>query len=87
MGYVRGDPIKLRAFGGKRIVRRFVEERSGSVLICSHDEYELALREKREPLCIGFRPEDIIGDKRPQGSRHQRSRLSARLKNKGGEYQ
>ncbi len=63
MGLVRGDTIKLRAFGGKRIVRRFVEKRRGAVLICSHEEYELALREKREPLCIGFRTEDVIGYK------------------------
>jgi len=60
MRYVRGDAIRLRAFGGKQIVRRFVESLGSSVLICTHEEYELALREGREPLCIGFSPEDII---------------------------
>ena len=60
MRYVRGDIIRLRAFGGKQIVRRFVESLENSVLICTHAEYELALKEHREPLCIGFSPEDII---------------------------
>ena len=82
MRYVKGDSIKLRAFGGKCIVRRFVEERGGSILICSHEEYSLALREERGPLCIGFRPEDVIKDgalrrRRPTSPRSTRSRTKA----------
>jgi hypothetical protein len=75
MRYVRGDAIKLRAFGGKQIVRRFVESLGNSVLICTHEEYELALREGREPLCIGFSPEDIIESGVP------RSRTTPAFKN------
>jgi hypothetical protein len=82
MDYVRGDPIRLRAFGGKQIVRRFVEKRGASMLICSHEEYDLALREGREPLCIGFRAEDIIEDKRQRRSGHQPSSRSANNKTK-----
>jgi len=77
MRYVRGDAIRLRAFGGKQIVRRFVESLGNSVLICTHEEYELALREGREPLCIGFSPEDIVESGVP------RSRTSPSLKNGG----
>lgn len=84
MGYSRGDSIKLRAFGGKRIVRRFVEKRGRSVLICSHEEYELALRENRKPLCIGFRQEDVITDKRPPAVTASAKRPRA-LKSEGGQ--
>jgi hypothetical protein len=79
MGYVKGDQIKLWAFGGKQIVRRFVEERGGSVLICSQEEYDLALREGREPLCIGFPSEDVIENKKHRGRGRQPSRRSRNL--------
>ncbi|HYJ88791.1 MAG TPA: hypothetical protein VEW46_22195 [Pyrinomonadaceae bacterium] len=86
MGYVKGDLIKLRAFGGKRIVRRFVEERGGSILICSHEEYELALLEKREPLCIGFRPENIIEESRKQELQRRPRGKSVRSKAQAPNY-
>lgn len=77
MRYVRGDAIRLRAFGGKQIVRRFVGSVGSSVLICTHEEYELAIREGREPLCIGFSPGDVIEPGVP------RSRTLPSLKDSG----
>ncbi len=85
MDYVRGDLIRLRAFGGKHIVRRFVEERGSSVLICSHEEYDMALREGREPLCIGFPYEDIVGNKRQRKLKYQ-SGGSANLTTKNSDH-
>jgi hypothetical protein len=61
MGLQKGSFIKLRAFGGKQIVRRFVRKYKGAVLICSDEEYRKASREHREPLCIGFPIDDVIG--------------------------
>lgn len=56
----RGCLLRLRAFGGKEIVRRFVRKHKGSVLICSDEEYKLAAREHRQPLCVGFALSDVL---------------------------
>ena len=61
MGLRKGSFIKLRAFGGKQIVRRFVRKHKEAVLICSDEEYRQASREHREPLCVGFPIDDVIG--------------------------
>jgi hypothetical protein len=61
MDLQKGSFIKLRAFGGKQIVRRFVRKHKGAVLICSNEEYRQASREHREPLCVGFPIDDVIG--------------------------
>lgn len=58
----RGCFIKLRAFGGKHIVRRFVRRKNGSVLICSDEEYRLAIREGRQPLCVGFPLSEVLDE-------------------------
>lgn len=60
MSLKRGSLIKVRAFGGKEIVRRFFAKRNATVLICSEEEYESARLEKREPLCVGFPVADVI---------------------------
>jgi len=56
-----GDLVRLRAFGGKRIVRRLVSDRGGTVLICSEDEYQSAKREDRQPQVIGWPAADVLG--------------------------
>lgn len=60
MGLKRGGLIKVRAFGGKEIVRRFLAKRNGTVLICSEEEYQSARLQKREPICVGFPVGDVI---------------------------
>jgi hypothetical protein len=57
----KGVLIKLRAFGGKQIIRRFVGKKDGMVLICSDEEFRFATKEGREPLCVGFPVKDVIG--------------------------
>lgn len=55
-----GDLIKLRAYKGKSIIRRFLGTRHSIVLICSDAEYQLARREKRKPFAVGFQLDDVI---------------------------
>jgi|SRR5690348_3663656 hypothetical protein len=57
----KGCLIKLRACGGKRIVRRFVGKKNGIVLICNDAEFRTARQENRKPLCVGFPVKDVIG--------------------------
>jgi hypothetical protein len=56
----RGALIKVRAFGGKQIVRRFLAKQNGTVLICSDEEYQSARFERRKPTCVGFPLSDVI---------------------------
>jgi hypothetical protein len=86
MRYVKGDLIRLRAFGGKQIVRRFVESLGNSVLICTHAEYELALKEHREPLCIGFSPEDIIEPATPRRRASPSLKIGRGANKRHGQY-
>jgi hypothetical protein len=59
----KGALIKLRAFGGKYILRRVVGKSCGAVLICSDKEFKFAKKQGREPLCVGFPIKDVIGTK------------------------
>ncbi len=70
----RGALIKVRAFGGKQIVRRFLAKRNGTVLICSDEEYQSARFERRKPTCVGFPLSDVI---------NVETERSARRSNKG----
>lgn len=63
MALKRGSLIKVRAFGGKEIVRRFLAKHEGTVLICSEEEYRSAQLEKREPMCVGFPVADVVEPK------------------------
>lgn len=56
----RGDLLKLRAFGNREIVRRFVGLKRDRVLVCSEEEFQAAEREKRKPECIAFLRSDVI---------------------------
>jgi hypothetical protein len=60
MNFKRGCLVKVRAYGGKEIFRRFVAELNGTILICSEEEYRLARLQKRDPLCVGFPVADVI---------------------------
>jgi len=56
----RGALIRVRAFGGKEIIRRFLTKRNGTVLICSDEEYQSASLERRKPTCVGIPLSDVI---------------------------
>lgn len=57
-----GQMIKLRAYGGKELLRRVIRVNKDILIVCSPEEYEAALLEKREPLCVGFHLRDVIAD-------------------------
>jgi glycine/serine hydroxymethyltransferase len=79
-----GQLIQLRACGDRRIFRRFVGEQNGTILICSNQEYKSALREKREPLCVGFPLADVIGVSTRETLRLQFERNQSRVSARAG---
>ena len=82
MGLKRGALIKVRAFGGKEIIRRFLAKRNGTVLICSDEEYQSARFERRKPTCVGFPLSDVINVEPPPRIR----KTSKSLKRKAGTF-
>jgi hypothetical protein len=58
-----GDLVRVRAFGGKELVRRLFDIRGSVALICCDEEYQKAIKEKRDPICIGFPLSDVIDQK------------------------
>jgi hypothetical protein len=55
-----GNVIRLRAYGNSVLTRRCAGVQGETVLVCNDAEYETALREKRDPICIGFPVTDVI---------------------------
>jgi hypothetical protein len=55
-----GSLIRLRAYGDREIERRVVAVNDKVVLVCRDEEYKEALREGREPLCVGFSKKDVL---------------------------
>ncbi len=45
----RGETIRLQAYGGQEIARRFVAATDVAVYVCTDGEYEAAAHEEREP--------------------------------------
>jgi hypothetical protein len=76
----RGALIKVRAFGGKQIIRRFLAKRDGTVLICSDEEYQSARLERRKPTCVGFPLSDVINVETERSSRNASNLTKSRIK-------
>jgi len=55
-----GGVIRLRAYGDQEIERRVVAVNDEVVLVCRDEEYREALREGREPVCVGFPKKDVL---------------------------
>lgn len=55
-----GQMIKLKAYGNEIITRRLVRLDKDIVIVCKPEEYEAALREKREPVSVGFHTKDVM---------------------------
>lgn len=55
-----GSTVRLLAYGNEVITRRVVEVRPGVVYVCREDEYERAVRERREPVTVGFASHDVL---------------------------
>jgi hypothetical protein len=55
-----GDNIRVKAFGGKEIIRRIIDRRKNTIYICTDYEYEKSKIEKREPIAVGFHIKYVI---------------------------
>jgi len=64
---LKGKVVTALLFGGSRAKRRVVADKGETVVVCAEEEYQLALREGREPSGIGFPRVDIVdaGDTKP----------------------
>jgi len=54
-----GKEVTVTCYGGAKARRILVSVENGVFFVCKSEEYALATAEKREPLCIGFHPEDV----------------------------
>jgi hypothetical protein len=57
----QGTLIKLKAYGGEVITRRVVRDMGDVVAVCTEDEYQNAIRQKRDPVTVGFNKKYIKG--------------------------
>lgn len=55
-----GKEVSLQAYGGETLKRVLVAVENGVLFVCKRDEFEAAMREERDPICIGFRVEDLV---------------------------
>ena len=55
-----GTTVRLRAFGGKLLVRKVVGVKQDAVLVSTEGEIRKATEEGREPDAIGWAPEDVV---------------------------
>lgn len=58
-----GQTLTLISYRDIVINRRLVAVENGLLFVCKDEEFEAAARERREPVCIGFRPEYLIEPK------------------------
>jgi hypothetical protein len=49
-----GDRVIATAFGNKRLKRVFVQRIGNTIVICTEEEWYLALSERRPPHGVGF---------------------------------
>jgi hypothetical protein len=59
MGYVYGEVVQVREYGGRMLTRRIVKDLGRAVVICNESEFLLAQRENREPSGVGFPAKDV----------------------------
>lgn len=55
-----GDRVWLRAHRGVEIERRVVRVKADVVAVCLDEEFEEAVAQHREPLCVGFPLSDVL---------------------------
>jgi len=52
---VTGELLTLISDGDTIIQRQLVSVENGLVFVCKEEEFSLAIKENREPTCIGLR--------------------------------
>lgn len=57
-----GQMVKLRAYGGKELVRYVIRFDKDIVVVCRPDEYTAAQLEGREPIGVGFHLKDVVSE-------------------------
>ena len=55
-----GKEVSVVQFDGSVIDRVLVAVENGYFFVCKREEWALAHREGREPICIGFRAEYLV---------------------------
>lgn len=60
---IAGTDVTLLSDRDVIIKRKLVSVENGVYFVCKPEEFELATREGREPICIGFRREYVIDPK------------------------
>jgi len=63
-----GDLVKVRVFGGQVVIRRLLRVEGQIAVLTVPEE---ALKERREPVCIGFPLRDVIQGKRASPPRER----------------
>lgn len=55
-----GDLVAVSLYGGSTAIRRVIEVREDSVVLCSEEEFQKASVEGREPMTLAFPKEDVV---------------------------
>jgi len=65
-----GETVRVRDFEGKTLIRRVVGVRGDVLMLCTHEEYTDARRQKRTPTSVGFKRAYLVpsDSSRSQGS-------------------
>lgn len=53
--------VNLIAYGDEILTRVLIAVENGVYFVCKQEEFEAAMSEGREPICIGFRREYAVG--------------------------
>jgi hypothetical protein len=59
MTFKAGDLVRVRAFDNQVHTRQIVRTEADVAVITTPEEYELAVKEEREPVCLGFPLSDV----------------------------
>lgn len=74
MTFKIGDLVDVRAFGGEISARRVVSVQGKIVAVTTPEEYDLATKEQREPISIGFPLSDVsVKNKKASPGTHTHS--------------
>ena len=57
---VYGQLVTVVTDGDVAVKRRLVSVENGVCFVCKDEEFEATLRDQREPVCIGFKQEDVL---------------------------
>jgi hypothetical protein len=55
-----GANVSVEAYGGEILNRVLVAVENSVLYVCKRDEFEAAMRDHRDPVCIGFHVEDLV---------------------------